>query len=204
MFNACQEHLDRYERAHPGISGNQLILYTRSLGQPLAAPGDVAIKVCHMLCAGLVAVHTGNPAVFDRRLRQQAEKFPRVFTPMLTNIDEISRHGLPSQVRFGAFLCSTALGVVGWFDFWKTPAELQGTLYAIPDVVTDGRLSQTTVPLLIGRRYVQEALDNAPKQPSLTSFPSEHRMYREQFTKEAMKEITTFYEFRRDDVVNMT
>ena len=90
------------------------------------------------------------------------------------------------------------------FTFGKTPAEFQGTLYAIPDVVTDGRLSQHSVPMFIGREYVQKALNNAPRMLSLTSFPSTTQIYREKLTNVAVQEVNTFFQHRRSEVINMT
>ena len=109
---------------------------------------------------------------------------------MLTDTKEITRRGLPSQVHFGAFVAWTAPGMPGFYDMWKMPAEFQGTLYAVPDFVTDGRLTQSSVPLYIGKDFAQKALDNAPAWQPLASFPSTPQMNHPMFSTEDVAMIT--------------
>ena len=155
-----------------------------------------------MACGRLVVVHTANPAIYDKRLRPFAELFPKVFTPVLRDTEEITRRGLPSQVHFGAFVAWTAPGMPGFYDMWKTLAEFQGTLYEVPDFVTDGRLTQSSVLLHIGADFVKNALDNAPAWQPLARFPSTPQMNHPMFSTEDVTMITRFYRSRRADVLD--
>ena len=123
----------------------------------------------------LVVIHNCNPAIHDKRLRHSAERFPKEFTPMLKDQDEIVRRGLPSEIHFGPFLAWTAAGAPGFFDMFKTPAEFQRTLYAIPGLVTDGRLTEAAIPHNLGSEIAKAALDRPRQSNHLTDFQRCHR-----------------------------
>ena len=172
MLDMCSGQLDRYKRTHPDVAGNRLIQYAHTLGRPLAKLSDIVTRVTRMGSGRLVVIHTANPAVHDKRLRHLAELVPMVFTPMLRDVDEITRRRLPSQVHFGPFIGWTAPGTPGFYDMLKTPAEFQSTRFAIPDMVTDGRLTESSIPHHLGSDIIRAALDHAPEEQSLDSFPS--------------------------------
>ena len=168
----CQTHLDRYQESHADAAGNRLLKYERTIGRPLTKTCDAVTRVVTMMSCRLVVIHNCNPAIHDKRLRHLAERFPKVFTPMLKDQDEIVRRGLPSEIHFGQFVAWTAAGAPGFFEMFKTPAEFQSTLYAIPDHVTDGRLTEDAILHNLGAEIARADLEQAPEEQSLDPFPS--------------------------------
>ena len=145
-------HAERWQDQHADAVGNRLLQFARTSGRPLTKLSDAVTKVVRRTDGRLVTIHTCNPAIFDTRLRSLAELFPKVFTPILKDPEELYRRGLPSEVLFGPFIGWTAPGAPGFYDMWKKPAEFESTLYANPDIVTDGRLTEkTTFPTILGK-----------------------------------------------------
>ena len=205
LLNMYQTHVDRWQESHPDAAGNRLLEYARTIGRPLTKISDAVKKVVRMMSGRLAVIHTCNPAIFDIGLRRLAERFPKVFTPMLEDREEILRLGLPSEILVGAFIGWTAPGAPGFFDMWKKPAEFQSTLYAVRDsnrdIVTDDRLTENDIPHNLGQDVARSALDRAPPEQSLDRFPSLPQMNHVTITHEDSRVTQQFYGSRRDEVI---
>ena len=86
-----------------------------------------------------------------------------------------------------------APGASGFFDMWKKPAEFQSTLYAVPDIVTDGRLTENNMPHNLGQDVARSALDRAPPEQPLDRFPSLPQMNHATITHEDSRVTQQFY-----------
>ena len=153
------------------------------------------------MCGEMAVIHTANPAIHDIRLRDQAQIFPKLIPPILKDIPEIRRRGLPSQIKWQAFFGWTANLTPGFHVFWKVPSEFQGTLYACPDVVADGRFSEDEIPQSLGQDIVKAALALHPFELVFTDCGTLPQLSHRMIPKEVQKLSQRFYNKRRSDVL---
>ena len=193
-----QKQLDAWHKAHPNVTGNQYIEHARSLGSPVTPSSDIHMKKIRVLCGRLVVLTTANPALTDRRLRKFITLFPKMITPIVKDYDTLWKLQVPSEIIFRGPFAWTAIGIPGFWDWWKQPSEFHGSLMACPDFINDGRQALEDTPRYRGMGLVLHSLDTAP--PLFThpkEFPANCNFAQQGTTKDEQLFAQHFYEKRR-------
>ena len=137
----------------------------------LSSKTCVCYRTTSLTNRAFVIVLTGGSAIFDVRFRCRPQRFPRLFTPKLTDIERLEDLQMPSEIAHGPIIWRTAIGCAGYHDLWQVPAELHGSLDTISDSLMPGANSESDVPIILGKPLLDAAFKASPNLPKATKWP---------------------------------